>query len=136
MTVNFGVNWSAVIFAALVATVIGFAYYAPSARGDRWLAFLGITREQLNRPTSAGTAMGAVASVVNAWVLAVFSLNLGATGLGGGIVLGFLCWLGFTATITTAMVAFFRQPWGLWSLHNVHYLIVQIVMGAIVTVWR
>ena len=133
---NFGVNWTAVIFAAMVATVIGFAYYSPSPRADRWLAYLRLTREQVGRPMPPGIAMGALASVLNAWVLAVLALNLGATGVFSGIVLGFLCWLGFTATITTAMVAFFRGPWSLWALHNTHYLIVQIVMGTIVTVWR
>ena len=136
MVVSFGVNYLAVIVAAIVAMAIGFAYYSPQRMGDRWMAYLGTTRAQVGDPEPAGMAAGVLASVVNAWVLAVLALNLGATGLGGGVMLGVLCWLGFMATITAAEVSFLRRPWGLWVLNNVHNLIVQVVMAVIVTVWR
>jgi hypothetical protein len=136
VVVNFGVNYLAVIVAAIVALVFGFAYYAPKAMGDRWMSYLGTTRAQLGNPEPAGMGAGVVASLVNAWVLAVLALNLGATGAGQGAVLGFLCWLGFMATITAAEVAFLKQPWGLWLVNNIHNVAVQIVMGVIVTAWR
>ena len=136
MVVSFGVNYLAVVVAAIVAMVIGFAYYAPQRMGTRWLSYLGTTRAQLGNPEPAGMAAGAVASLVNAWVLAVLALNLGATGAGAGFVLGLLCWLGFMATITAAEVAFLKRPWGLWLVNNVHNLVIQIVLAVIVTVWR
>jgi len=134
--VNFGVNFLAVIVAAVIAIVIGFVYYSPQAMGDRWMAYLGTTRAQLGNPDPTGMGAGVVASLVNAWVLAVLALNLGATGVQDGILLGILCWLGFMATITAAGVAFLKQPWGLWVLNNIHNVIVQIVMAVIVTAWR
>jgi hypothetical protein len=132
VTVNFGVNYLAVIVAAVVAVVIGFAYYAPQVMGNRWMSYLGTTRAQLGNPAPTGMAAGIVASLVNAWVLAVLALNLGGTTIGDGAMLGAVCWLGFMATITAAEVAFLKQPWGLWVLNNIHNLIVQVVMGAIV----
>ena len=136
MVVNFGVNYLAVIVAAVVALVIGFAFYSPRTLGTRWMASLGTSQAQLGNPGPAGMATGIVASLVNAWVLAVLAMNLGATKISDGMMLGVLCWLGFMATITAAQIAFEKRPWSLWILNNMHNLIVQIVMAAIVTVWR
>ena len=44
MVVNFGVNYLAVIVAAVVALVIGFAFYSPQTLGKRWMAYLGTTQ--------------------------------------------------------------------------------------------
>jgi len=136
MAVNFGVNYLAVIVAAVVALVIGFAYYAPQTMGKRWMAYLGTTQAQLGNPGPTGIVAGIVASLVNAWVLAVLSLNLGGSTIADGAMLGVICWLGFMATITAAEISFQKLPWGLWVLNNAHNVIVQIIMGAIVTAWR
>jgi hypothetical protein len=136
MIVNLGVNYLAVVVAAVVALVIGFGFYSPQTMGKRWMAYLGTTQAQLGNPGPMGMATGIVASLVNAWVLAVLAMNLGGTTIGDGVVLGFLCWLGFMATITAAQISFEKKPWGLWLLNNAHNLIVQILMAAIVTAWR
>jgi uncharacterized protein DUF1761 len=132
MAVDFAVNYVAVVIAAVVAMVIGFAYYAPQVMGDRWMSYLGTTRAQLGNPAPTGMLAGVVASLLNAWVLAVLALNLGGTTVADGAMLGVICWLGFMATITAAGVAFLKQPWGLWVVNNIHNVLVQIVMGAIV----
>ena len=44
MAVNFGVNYLAVVVAAVVALVIGFIWYSPPVFGNRWMAYLGTTR--------------------------------------------------------------------------------------------
>ena len=136
MIVNFGVNYLAVIVAAIVAMVIGFAWYSPQVFGNRWMAYLGTTQAQLGNPGAMGMAVGVVASLANAWVLAVLAMNLGGTTIGNGVMLGVLCWLGFMATITAAEISFEKKSWGLWALNNGHNAIVQILMAAIVTAWR
>ncbi|HKC91146.1 MAG TPA: DUF1761 domain-containing protein [Candidatus Limnocylindria bacterium] len=133
---NFGVNYIAVVVAAVVALVIGFIWYSPRVFGTRWMAYLGTTQAQLGNPGPTGMAVGVVASLINAWVLAVLSLNLGGKTLTDGIMLGVLAWLGFMATITAAQISFEKKPWGLWVLNNAHNLLVQVIMGAIVTAWR
>lgn len=136
MAVNFGVNYLAVVVAAVVALVIGFIWYSPRVFGTRWMAYLGTTQAQLGNPGPTGMAVGVVASLLNAWVLALLSLNLGGTTLTDGVLLGVLAWLGFMATITAAQISFEKKPWGLWILNNAHNLLVQVIMAAIVTVWR
>jgi uncharacterized RDD family membrane protein YckC len=136
VAVSLGVNYLAVIVAAVVALVIGFAYYAAQTLGKRWMAYLGTTQAELGNPGPISMATGVVASLVNAWVLAVLALSLGGKTLTDGVILGLLCWLGFMATITAAQISFEKKPWGLWLLNNVHNVIVQVVMAGIVTAWR
>jgi hypothetical protein len=134
--VNFGVNYLAVVVAAVVAMVIGFAWYSPAVFGERWMAYLGTTQAELGNPGGMGLAVGIVASLANAWALAVLTMNLGGTTIVDAIKLGVLCWLGFMATITAAQISFEKRSWGLWLLNNGHNVIVQVVMAAIVTLWR
>ena len=136
MAVNFGVNYLAVIVAAVVALVIGFIWYSPRVFGNRWMAYLGTTQAQLGNPGPTGMLVGVVASLLNAWVLALLALNLGGKSVTDGVLLGVLAWLGFMATITAAQISFEKKSWGLWVLNNAHNLLVQVIMAAIVTAWR
>jgi len=136
VAVNFGVNYLPVVVSAVVALVIGFMWYSPPVFGSRWMAYLGTTQAQLGNPGPTGMAVGIVASLLNAWVLAVLSLNLGGKSITDGLMLGALAWLGFMATITAAQVSFEKKPWGFWILNNAHNLLIQVLMAAIVTIWR
>jgi hypothetical protein len=136
MGINYGVNYLAIVVAAVVALVIGFIWYSPRVFGNRWMAYLGTTQAQLGNPGPTGMVVGVVASLLNAWVLSVLSLNLGGESITDGILLGVLAWLGFMATITAAQISFEKKPWGLWILNNAHNLLIQVLMGAIVTAWR
>ena len=136
MAVNFGVNYLAVVVATVVALVIGFIWYSPRVFGNRWMAYLGTTQAQLGNPGPTGMLVGVVASLLNAWVLALLALNLGGKSVTDGVLLGVLAWLGFMATITAAQISFEKKSWGLWVLNNAHNLLVQVIMAAIVTAWR
>lgn len=135
MAVNFGVNYLAVIVAAIVAVAIGFVWFSPQVLGRRWAAYTGQAPAE-QRPAPMTIVVGVVSALVNAWVLAVLALNLGGKSVTDGVLLGIIAWLGFVATVTAADVAFGKKPWGLWAVNNGHHVIVQAVMGAIVTAWR
>jgi hypothetical protein len=136
MSLDLGVNYLAVLVAAVATIVIGFVYYGPTGLGDRWMRMLGPTPPRVGPPAPAEVALGFVGGLVNAWVLSVLALNLGASSIADGIVLGVLAWLGFMATLTVAQLAFERRPWSLWALNNVHNVIIQAAMAVIVTIWR
>jgi uncharacterized protein DUF1761 len=134
MAVNLGVSYVGVLVAAIAAVAVGFIWYRPAVFGKRWMAYIGMT--DTGNPGPMVIAVGVIAALVNAWVLAVLALNLKAATLGDGIMLGVLVWLGFMATLTAAQVNFERRPWGLWVLNNGHDVIVQVLIGAIVTLVR
>ncbi|TME74796.1 MAG: DUF1761 domain-containing protein [Chloroflexi bacterium] len=134
MAVNFAVNYLAVIVAAIAAVVIGIVYYGLAGLGDRLARLMGST--PVGRPGPAQLVIGVVVALVNAWVLALLSLNLGAASITDGIMLGVVAWLGFMATLSGAQVAFQGRPWNAWLITNVHDVVIQVVMAAIVTLWR
>ena len=135
MAVNFGVNYVAVIAAAIAAVLIGIAYSGLAGLGDRLAKMYGMTPRG-GPPSLMQLAVGIVVGLVNAWVLALFSLNLRGSSLADGVLLGVLVWVGFGATFKAAQVAFEGRSWNGWFLTGVHDLIVQVVVAAIVTVWR
>ena len=133
MTVNFGVNYLAILVAAIAAVAIGIVYYGVLGVGDRQSRILGTSPV---RPGPIQGATGVVVGLVNAWVIAVLSLSLGAASIVDAVSLGTLLWLGFGATFKAAQVAFERRPWAVWIFQGVHDLIVEIVVAVIVTLWR
>jgi hypothetical protein len=135
MAVELGVNYLAVIASAIAAVVIGFLYYGASGLNKRWMTLAERPAIEGNPPPSQ-LAVGVLAALVNAWVLALLSLNLGGSTITDAVMLGVLVWLGFLATLSAATIAFEGRPWSLWVLNNVHHVIVQVVMAVIVTLWR
>lgn len=133
MTVNLGVNYLAIVVAAIAAVAIGSVYYGVLGVGDRQSRMLGTSSV---RPGPIQGATGLIVGLVNAWVIAVLSLSLGAASIVDAIALGALVWLGFGATFKAAQVAFERRPWAVWVLQGVHDLIAEIVVAVIVTLWR
>src|SRR3989442_15359473 len=103
MTVNLGVNYLAIIAAAIAAVAIGIVYYGILGVGDRQSRMLGASPA---RPGPAQVATGLIVGLVNAWVIAVLSLNLGPRSLAHAIVLGELLRLGFDGTCKPARGAF------------------------------
>ena len=133
MTVNLGVNFLAIIVGAIAAVAIGIVYYGILGVGDRQSRMLGASTA---RPGPVQLATGLIVGLVNACVIALLSLNLGATSIADAILLGAIVWVGFGATFKAAQVAFEHRPWAVWALQGVHDLIVEVVVAVIVTLWR
>ncbi len=135
MDVNFGVNYLAVVVATIAAVLIGIVYYGIAGFGERLARLNGMT-PRTGPPSPMQFAVGIVVGLVNAWVLALLSLNLGGTSIADGVLLGVLVWLGCGATLKAAQVVFEGRSWNTWLISGVHDLLIQIAMAAIVTVWR
>lgn len=135
MTIEFGVNYIAVVVAAIAAIVIGILYYGVFRLGNTLARFDGRGANGVT-PSPVSFAVGVVVGLLNAWVLALLSLNLGGSSLTDGVLLGVLVWLGFQATVKAAQVVFEQRSWNAWLLTGVHDLLIQAVMGAVVTVWK
>src|SRR5256712_2095885 len=121
MTVNLGVNYLAILVAAIAAVAIGIVYYGILGVGDRQSRMLGASSV---RPGPLQGATCLMVGLVNAWVIAVLSLSLGAASIADAIALGAVVWLGFGATFKAAQRAFERGPWAGLCLECVSDLIV------------
>ena len=62
--------------------------------------------------------------------------SLGASTLADGLVLGALVGVGFFGAAFAANTVISKRPWGLFAIDAAHGLLGQMIMAAIVAVWR
>jgi hypothetical protein len=135
-------NLLAVLVAAISTMVAGFVWYSPILFAKPWMREMGYDPNDKSRvqemQKSAGPAyLGSfVASLVSAFVLALFLHQMRAQSLGLGLLVGFHVWLGFVATVQLTGVLFMKQSMKLFGINTGYQLVCYLVMGAILGVWR
>lgn len=134
MALSFAVNWAGVIAGNVALLVIGFVWFMPKVFGDRWIALMGRPGEQLK--PGPDFVLSILAGTLNSFVMAVLALNLKATTVGDGILLGLVVWAGFFLSYMTANTVFAKRPWSLWGIDVAHALVAQVVLAVIVTLLR
>jgi uncharacterized protein DUF1761 len=135
-------NLLAVLVAAISTMVVGFVWYSPILFAKPWMREMGYDPNDKSRvqemQKSAGPAyLGSfVASLVSAFVLALFLHQMRAQSLGLGLLVGSHVWLGFVATVQLTGVLFMKQSMKLFAINTGYQLVCYLVMGAILGVWR
>lgn len=134
-----GVNYLAVLVAAIINMVIGAIWYSPSLFGKNWMELAGIRPEDAEK--RAGGARRAyswtfVASLLMAYALARILWYAAAQTVIGGALIGLLAWLGFVATTAGANYLFEGRPCRLYAINTGYPLVSLIVMGALLAAWR
>lgn len=143
--VVYDTNWYvAVIVATIVSFVIGGIWYSRAAFGKAWMAALGKTeadKEAMRKQAPKGFVAGIAGSFIAALILAVLlgyarSPGVGIpAGIGGGIFVGFLVWLGFILTTTGAGAVFEGRSGKLVGINLGYTLVSYLLMGAILGYW-
>ena len=135
-------NLLAVLVAAISTMVVGFVWYSPILFAKPWMREMGYDPNDKNKvlemQKSAGPAyLGSfVASLVSAFVLALFLHQMRAQSLELGLLVGAHVWLGFVATVQLTGVLFMKQSMKLFAINTGYQLVCYLVMGAILGVWR
>jgi len=134
-----GVNWWAVIVAAIVKFVIGGIWFMPLF-GKQYRALMGVAEGAEMTGLGPALAVQLVGDLVLSYVLARFIIHYGASfggvSLGVGVLIGFMAWLGFVAAITVPQRFYERRPWALWAITNGYLLVGMVVAGAILGWWQ
>ena len=130
-----GVNYLAIVIAAVVAWLAGAGWYMTF--GKSWMAALGTTPEKMaaakNQPGAFLPFIYAfVAELAMAWVLSGLLGHLGPLTLRGGVISGAFCWLGFVITTMLVNNSFAKRDWRLMLIDGGHWLVVLVLMGAII----
>ena len=126
-----GVNYVAIVMAAVVAFAFGAAWYG--ALSKPWIKAVRLDPTTL-KMTTAHFLTSFVAVLVMAWVLAgvIGHLGQGQATLWNGVVSGFFIWLGFVATTTAVNQRYEGYGWDLTLIDWGHWLGVLLIMGAII----
>jgi hypothetical protein len=133
VTLDFaGVNWIAVIGAAVAGIIVGFIWYAPPVFGRRWARASGIELPQPGQVQPTTYVGAVVTAAVTAYVLAVLIGGLGAANLVDGAIVGVVVWLGFVATWLASGVFFERRSTEWWAINAGQAIVSLVIMGAII----
>ncbi|HLP79264.1 MAG TPA: DUF1761 domain-containing protein [Acidobacteriota bacterium] len=136
MVLDFSVNLVAVVVAAVVSFIIGFAWYSSALFGTRWMALSGIDAKKRNTKPMGLLMVGAfLTAFIISYALAIFVKSTSATGWMGGAAVGFLAWIGFVATIMLGGQFWEDEPFALYMINAGHYLVTFVVSGALVAAW-
>jgi len=124
-----GINYLAVVIAALAGFGFGAVYYMSLA--SPWLDAIGKTRADLDR-SKTPFLVAIVANLVMAWVLAGLIAHMGPVTIRSGIISAAFCWFGFVITTLAVNYAFgVRKPM-LTVIDGGHWLGVLLIMGAVI----
>ena len=129
------VNWLAIIVAAIVRFAIGAGWYT-ALFGKRWRALQGIPEGASTAGMGQAMIAGFVGDLVMAYVLARFVGHYGAANIIDGVVVGFLAWLGFVATVMVGSIFYEKKPGEVVAINAGYQLVTIVVMGAILAVWH
>ena len=134
-----GINYLAVLVAAILNMILGALWYSPSLFGKGWTELMGFKAEDVQR--RAGGMQKAyiltfIASFIMAYALARVMWYAKVESMGGGIMIGLLAWLGFVATTHGANYLFEGRPLRLYSINTGYSLVALVVMGALLAAWR
>jgi hypothetical protein len=135
------INLLAVLVAAISTMVVGFVWYSPLLFAKAWMKEMGYDpsdkakTEEMKK--SAGPAYGGsfLASLVSAFILALFLHWLRVESLHFGLMVGFHVWLGFVATVQFTSALFTKQSMKLFAINTGYQLVCYVAMGAILAVW-
>ena len=124
-----GINYLAVILAAIAGMMAGAAWY--SALAKPWIKALGLTQEPKQNPKIYIVAL--ISQFLIAYVLAGLIGHIGSFTIGGGILSALFCWAGFTLAPMMTNHRFQGNGWNLTFIDGGYWLVVFALQGAIIS---
>jgi len=129
-----GVNYLAVLIAAVAAFAWGAVYYMVLSK--QWLAAVGRTKADFDAQCRTPTpfVVSIVALLVMAWVMAgtLGHLGAGQVTAKNGIVSGLFLWLGYIVTIMAMSNVYGGRKTALTFIDSGHWIGVLVIQGAII----
>lgn len=124
-----------VIIATIIAYVIGMLWYSPILFGKQWLKLSKINPKGMKM--GAGTLLGGlIVTFIFTFILAIVISWSNPINFIDGAIVGFIVWIGFIATLMFNMVLYQKKPMALYLIDVLHYLVILVINGGILAVWR
>jgi hypothetical protein len=130
-----GLNYLAIIVVTLLGFVLGGLWYSPFLLGRSWLAALGKTEKDIP-PSAIPFIITLAASFLTAHTLALFINTLAVTTIGGAVTLSLYVGISFVMANMASDFAFCRWPARLFWIMGLFRLILVLVMGIVLVLWR
>ncbi len=132
-----GINYLAVVVAALAALLASMLWYILFAKQRRELSRQELSSpDDMRRPRPGKMLIEVLRNLVLAVVLAYLILHLGITNLAGAVLFGLVAWIGFPLILLTGSALWENVPWKLAAIHAGDWLVKLVLMTAILGAWR
>jgi len=139
------INYLAVLVSTALMMILGGLWYGPIF-GKQWIGLMGFDPKKVAEMQAVGMSgmwknysMMALGALIMSFILAhaVIFANayLGTSGIEGGLMTGFMSWIGFIAPVTLGTVLWEGKPWKLWVINTLYYLVGLLIVGALLSVW-
>ncbi|HVY21225.1 MAG TPA: DUF1761 domain-containing protein [Bauldia sp.] len=129
------ISWLAVIVAAAAKFLIGWGWYSNAAFGPKWRQLNNASEADVQANIGPALVVEAITDLVMAYVLARFVAHYGY-GFGIGVLVAFMAWLGFVATVLAGQVFYELRPRLIPVINGGYFLVSMVIMGAILGVWH
>lgn len=133
---TFSVNYFAIFVSAVIAFMMGAAWYSKALFFRPWAASIGKSEEELKKVSAPYAYVVAFLS----WFVAIYVLArvfwlVGVNDVISGLRVTSLVWLGFSAATSLIHISFEGRSFLLWLI-NWSYILAGLLVGAIIiTVW-
>jgi len=132
------INYLAVVVCGVANMVIGFFWYGIFF-SKTWLKLIDKSEqdiERMKKEAPKSYIISFILSMAVALVLAYIVHGMRLEGIVGGLMLGFWLWLGVAMVFRLNDVLFEKRPFKLFLVNTGFDLVVLLVMGLIVTLWK
>lgn len=130
------VNHLAIFLLIIVHQAVGFVWYTPNVFGDKWLAFIGKTPEEIDPSNPFPYIISVLSSIVLCYTMAIFFRVFAVENILKGISIAFVLWFSFLFLNTATHSAFAGYPSGLVFINTGSLLVQFILTGAVLGAWR
>lgn len=125
-----GINYIAVVIAAVAAFVVGGAYYA--IVGKRWMKAAKLPLDIQPKMGPSLFIVTGVCELFLAFMMAGVIGHLGSVSLTNGLIAALSLWIGLIMPTMTINHRYQDFGWDLTLIDGVHWLLVTLVIGGIV----
>ena len=131
------VNFLAILVAAILNMVLGFAWYGPLF-SKPWMGLQGWTKERMEQDSTNPIIylIPFAGGLVTAYIVALLISTTQMGTLTGGIGIGLLAGLGFIVPAFASNYIFSSRPFKLYLIDAGYYLVSLLITGALLGLWR
>jgi hypothetical protein len=132
-----GINYLAVIVAAVAYMILGALWYSPVLFGNAWMRSIGKTKEQVTADFSPLNYLWAlIASFLASYGIARIMLWTGSQGIGDAIKIAIVAGICFVVATMGVNDIFEGRKKGLTLINVLYHILGFIIAGIIIAAWQ
>ena len=139
MSIFDGINYLAVLVAAVLNMIIGSLWYSPFLFGKAWMAEMGFTKESIEKAKQEGGmgikyGMMFVVTLILAFYLAHFAMH--GMDLMEVIKWGLFAWVGLVLTTNIGDVIWANKSMKLFWINMFQYAVIIVADSILFSLWK